>query len=119
MKAAKKLYFDIPGLGRVHSMPGAQFDSGGVNRAMKKSDQGFVGHTEEHEEPKLKFKIARKQNDGVTLKILNDLVDTNITVIDDLDNTFIFRDGFTTKPVSYSDGDFDVEASAYSVEEVS
>lgn len=118
MKAAKKIFFDLPGFGRVHAMSGGSIDMGGHNREMKKADTGIVGYTEEPIEPTIKFKIARKANDGLSARKLSDLVDVNVTVIDDLGNTYIVRNACTTKPVSYSDGDFDVEMAGESVEEV-
>jgi len=117
MRVAKKLYFDLQGFGRVHAMPGAEFSPEGSNREFKKSDVGVVGYTEEPETAKLKFKIAKQP--GLSQRALSDLVDTNVTITSDDGDVYVARGCCTTGPVSLSDGDFDVEMEAISVEEIS
>lgn len=116
--AAKKLYFDIPGFGRVHAMPGGTLDPGGFNRAKKLSDVGVIGHTEEPTAPKISFKVAAAKNDGISQRALSDLVDVNVTVTSDHGRVYIVRGCVTTKPVALSDGEFDVEMEGDSAEEV-
>lgn len=117
MKVAKKLYFDLPGFGRVHAMPGGEFDPGGFSREMKKSDVGVVGYTEEPATPTVKFKIAKTP--GLSQRQLSDLVDVNVTVTSDDGDVYIVRGCVTTTPVKLSDGDFDIEMEGVSAEEVS
>lgn len=117
MRVAKKLYFDLPGFGRVHGMPGGEFSPEGFNREFKKSDAGVVGHTEEPETAKLKFKIAKQP--GLSQRNLSDMTDVNVTVTVDDGDVYVIRGCVTTKPVSLSDGDFDVEMEGISVEEIS
>lgn len=117
--AAKKLYFDIPGVGRVHAMPGGSFDPGGFTRTKKQSDIGSVGHTEEPVAPKLTFKIAARKDDGLNERTLSDLVDVNVTVTSDHGKVWIVRGCVTTKPTTFSDGEYDVEMEGDSAEGVS
>lgn len=117
MKVAKKLYFDLPGFGRVHAMPGGEFSPEGFNREFKKSDAGVVGYTEEPETAKVKFKVAKKP--GLSQRTLSDMTDVNITITSDDGDVFVVRGCVTTGPVSLSDGDFDVEMEGIAVEEVS
>ena len=116
--AAKKLYFDLPGIGRVHAMPGGTLNPGGFNRAKKLSDVGVVGHTEEPVAPSLSFKIAAKKGDGLSQRSLSDLVDVNVTVTSDDGKTFMVRNCVTTQPAALSDGEFDIAMEGDSVEEV-
>lgn len=117
-RAAKKLYFDLPGIGRVQAMPGGSIDPGGFNRGQKMGEGGPVGYTEEPVAPKLSFKIAANSNDGLSQRMLSDLVDVNVTVVSDDGKSFLVRDCVTTKPVTLSDGDFDMEMEGVSVEEI-
>lgn len=116
--AAKKLYFDIPGLGRVHAMPGGTLNPGGFNRAKKLSDIGVVGHTEEPVAPTLSFSISARKNDGVSQRTLSDLVDVNVTVTSDDGKVFLVRNCVTTAPAALSDGQFSMEMEGDSCEEV-
>ena len=116
--AAKKLYFDIPGFGRVHAMPGGTLEPGGFNRSKKITDVGIAGYTEEPVAPKVSFKIAKRKNDGLSVRTLSDLTDVNVTVTSDDGTVFLVRNCVTTKPAALSDGDIDIEMEGDSVEEV-
>lgn len=118
-QAAKKLFFDIPGIGRVHAMPGGTVDPGGFSRDMKMSDLGPAGYTEEPMPPSASFKIAKTKGDGLSKRKLSDLKDINLTITDDLGNVDLMRKAFTTKPVTFSDGEYDIEMQGFSMEEVS
>lgn len=115
MRVAKKVFFDLPGFGRVHAMPGATLDPGGYNKTKKLSDAGVVGHTEEVAVPKLSLKIAKTR--GLSQRALSDF-EGDVTAIVDDGATYLYRNCILTSPAALSDGDFSVEMEADSVEEI-
>ena len=117
--AVKKMYFDLQDFGRVNAMPGGTLNKGGFNRAMKMSDVGPVGPTEEPVVPSVQFKIALKQNDGITLTALGDLMDQNVTITTDDGRSWLLRDAFNTAPPALSDGEVDMNLEGFSCEEIS
>lgn len=114
-KVAKKLFFDIPGFGRVHAMPGSSITPAGFNKSKKLSDVGVVGHTEEPVAAKISMKIAKTP--GLSQRALSDF-EGDVTAITDDGTTALYRGCVVTAPVSLSDGDFDVEMEADSDEEI-
>lgn len=116
-KVAKKLYFDVQGLGRINAMPGSSFNLGGSTRAAVVADTGTVGFTEEPSTPNLKFKLP--VNSGLSIKQINDLTDVDVTVISDSGQAYLFREAWRTgNPVEMSDGMIDVEMEAITAEEI-
>jgi hypothetical protein len=112
----KKLYFDLPGFGRVHSMPGASLDIGGMQREWKKSDVGPAGYTEDPVTASVEFKVQMMP--GMSLRALGDLAGINITVTTDGGDTYLLRDACVTNPPKLSGGEIDMRFEAAACEEV-
>ena len=102
-KVAKKLYFDIPGIGRVNSLPGSTFDPGGEKRDPIIADNGVVGYTEEPVAPSCEFKIANTA--GINQSVLRDLVDVNVSVQDDNGSSWIIKEAWMAEPPQLSGGE--------------
>lgn len=117
MSVAKKLYFDIPGMGRVHAMPGSTFDPGGQQRDEVKSDVGVVGFTEEPMAPSVKFKLPNTAD--ISLNQLRNLKNVNVNIQDDNGKSWIMRESWVTKPPELSGGEIDVEMKGVAADEVS
>lgn len=103
-KVAKKLYFDIPGLGRVNSLPGATFDPGGQKREALMADTGVAGYTEEPVAPSCEFKVANTSD--VSLNDLRNLIEVNVTVQDDNGVTWVVRGAWMAEPPQLSNGEY-------------
>lgn len=102
-KVAKKLFFDIDGVGRIGAMPGATFTLGGDNRVPVITDIGAVGFTEEPVQPSITG--IQIPNDGkVTMEQINALTDVNVTIQDDNGKTYIQSGSYTPAPCSMSNG---------------
>lgn len=113
---AKKLFFDLPGKGRVQTVNGS-FKPAGESRSMYNADTGPVGPTSESMHGELSFTVP---NDGsVKQKELADLVGINITLQDDNGQTWLCRDAFTTEPPTLSGGEISVSMQFKTQEEVS
>lgn len=107
MKVAKKLFFDIPGIGRVNAKPGSTFDPGGEERSTEKADTGIVGFSEETMEPKLSFVVPNTAN--VSIDQLRNLTDVDVTVFDDNGKGWVVAGCWTVKPTPLTNGEISVE----------
>ena len=102
-KVAKKLFFDIDGVGRINAMPGATFTLGGNNRTSVNADTGPVGFSEEPVEPKITG--IQVPNDGtVSMEQIDALSNVNVTIQDDNGKTYIQSGSYTPAPCSMSNG---------------
>jgi hypothetical protein len=115
-KAGKRVFFDIPGFGRVASAPGAETNFGGVKRDAKIADTGVVGYTEEPVAPEVTFKLPMMA--GLSIKKLNNLTDVNVTVTFDTGQVWVMQNGWTAEPCKISGGDIDMKMSALQALEV-
>lgn len=115
-KIAKKLYFDIPGFGRVHALPDSTFDPGGQKRDPVLTDVGVAGYTEEPMAPSVQFKLA---NNGISLNDLRNLTDVNVSIQDDNGQAWIMRDAWVTEPPKLSGGEIDVSMTGVAADPVS
>lgn len=102
-KVAKKLFFDVDGVGRINAMPGATFTLGGNNRTPVNADNGPVGFSEEPVEPKITG--IQVPNDGtVSMEQINALTNVNVTIQDDNGKTYIQSGSYTPAPCTQSNG---------------
>jgi Phage tail tube protein len=116
MKFVKKLYFDLPGFGRVNAMEGGTLNVGGMTRETVKVDLGVVGFTEDHAEPSIDFKV--KMSPGLSLRALSDLSGVDVTVQTDGGDTYILGGAWTSEPVSLSGGEIDMKMAGIRCDEV-
>lgn len=116
-KVAKKLYFDIPGVGRVNSLPGSTFDPGGEKRDPVIADTGVVGYTEEPVAPSCEFKIANTSD--IDQSTLRDLVNVNVTVQDDNGSSWIISSAWMAEPPQLSGGEISCKMQGVSADLVS
>lgn len=107
MSIAKKLYFDIPGLGRVYGLPGSTFDPGGQKRDPVISDGGVEGYTEEPMAPSIQFKLANRAD--LDLDVLRNLKDVNVSIQDDNGKSWMIRNAWTAEPPKVSGGEIDMQ----------
>lgn len=106
-KVAKKLYFDIQGIGRVYGLPGSTFDLGGQKRDAVVSDGGVEGYTEEPVPPSVQFKLANRSD--LDMSVLRDLTDINVSIQDDNGKTWMIRDAWIAEPPKVSGGEVDLQ----------
>lgn len=103
-KVAKKLYFDIPGIGRVNSLPGATFNPGGQKRDAVMADTGVAGYTEEPVAPSCEFKIANTAD--VDQNQLRLLADVNVSIQDDNGKSWMISGAWMSEPPALSGGEY-------------
>ena len=115
MDLAKRLYFDVPGFGRLHSTGGSIKFAGDQNTP-ETSDIGWAGTSREFMAGELKFKV--KNHTGISGLALKELRNINVTVTDSDGKTWQCREATTTGDVTLSDGEFDMTMSFADQEEV-
>lgn len=103
---AKKLFFDIPAIGRVNAKDGT-FNTGGSKRESVMADSGIVGYTEEPQAPTLSFKMPNTA--GVDIDVLKDLTDINVNITDDNGKSWIMSGAWVDEPPELSGGEYDVK----------
>lgn len=103
-KVAKKLYFDIPNIGRVNSLAGATFNPGGQKRDAIMADTGVAGYTEEPVAASCEFKIVNTTD--INQDLLRNLVDVNVTVQDDNGKVWVINGAWMTEPPALSGGEY-------------
>lgn len=114
---AKRLFFDIDGVGRVNAKPGSTFDPGGLKREAEVADTGVVGYGQEPVAPSAEFSIV---NDGkVSVAQLRDLTDVNITIQDDNGVVWIMSGAWVSEPPKLSNGEISVSMMGISADPVS
>ena len=116
-KVVKKLYFDLPGFGRVHSKAGGTLNTGGVKREAVVADTGVVGFGEEPAVPGVDFTLVMTK--GLSIKALNDLTDINVTVQTDCGDTYVLAEAWISEPCSISGGEIPVKMEGLRCDEVS
>lgn len=116
-KVAKKLYFDIPSVGRVNSLPGATFDLGGQKRDAVIADTGVVGYTEEPVAPSCDFKVVNTSD--VDINVLRQLVDVNISVQDDNGKSWVIKSAWMAEPPQLNGGEISCKMQGVQVDVVS
>lgn len=99
---AKKVYIDLPGLGRVYNMPGSRFKPKGTTRTPVIADVGIVGYTEEHSVGELTMDIAHRP--GLDLVALGNLKDFNVPVQTDGGDFYMMTGAWVVQAVEASDG---------------
>ncbi len=104
-RVAKKLFFDIPGIGRVNSLPGATFNPGGQKRAAVIADLGVAGYDEEPVAPTCDFKIANTAD--IDLDQLRNLTDVNVSIQDDNGKMWMISAAWMSDVPSLSGGEYD------------
>jgi hypothetical protein len=112
---AKRLFFDIPGLGRVNALPGGSIKLSGMKREGVAADTGPVGYTEEPGFGELSFKLPNK---GISIAQLKDLKDIAVTAQDDAGVVYQCQEAFVTEPPTLSGGEIDVKMMYAREEEV-
>lgn len=105
-KVANKIILNVPGIGRVESLPGGSFNPGGYNRNPVVTDTDAVHYSEETAPATLSFKLPNRPG---YLEAVRDLADVNVNVQDDHGQSWIVTDAFTTKPSELSGGEISVE----------
>lgn len=101
-KVAKRLFFDVTGLGRVNALPGATFDPGGITREPVIADNKVVGPSETLAAPTMQFRVANTKGMLAALRAL-DVV--NVNVQDDNGDSWIVKGAFNTSVPSLSNGE--------------
>lgn len=108
---AKRLFFDVTGIGRVNAMPGSTFDPGGVTREPIIADNKVVGYSEALAAPSLQFKVANTKG---MLKALRNLTSVNVNVQDSNGDSWIVKAAFCTSTPQLSGGEISVSMSGES-----
>lgn len=116
MKNAKKIYFDMPGLGRVFSMPGSTFRPKGYKRDAVVADPGIAGYQEEHVPPEANMNITATR--GIDMQALNNLTGINVTVELDTGDIYMMTDAWVADAVELNDGKISVKINARDSEKV-
>ncbi|KJZ09426.1 hypothetical protein TW85_21975 [Marinomonas sp. S3726] len=116
-RVAKKLYFDIPGIGRVNSLPGASFNPGGQKRDAVMADLGPAGFSEEPVAPSCEYKIANTA--GVDLNQLRNLTDVNVSIQDDNGQSWMISSAWMSEPPTLSGGEYSCKMEGISADPVS
>lgn len=116
MAVFKRLFFDVPGMGRVNAKPGGTIKLDGKLRSMVMADTGPCGADEEPTPGELKFKLPNQA--GISLRAMGDLKNINVTVQDDSGKTWQCSGAFVTQPPTMSNGEIDVEMLFIRAEEV-
>jgi hypothetical protein len=116
-RIAKKIFFDIPGIGRVNSLPGATFNPGGQKRTSKVADTGVVGYDEEPVAPSCDFKIANTAD--VDQNVLRNLTNVNVSVQDDNGKMWVISGAWMTDPPALTGGEYDCKMEGLSADPVS
>lgn len=106
MAVAKRLFFDVPGFGRVHAMPGGSIKPAGLSRKKKMSDLGSAGSESEPMPGELKFKIVNQP--GISLVALGQLESVDVTVQDDSGKTWLCVGCDVTDQPTLSGGEIDM-----------
>lgn len=115
MSVAKRITFDVPGFGRLHTTNG-RITFAGDQGTLEKSDQGPAGISEEWMPGQLSFNV--KNRPGISGVQLMRLRNIDVTVQDDGGKTWQCRGCSTTNQPQLADGDFAVEMSFEDQEEV-
>ena len=116
MATYKRLFFDVPGFGRVNAMPGGSIKLPGVKREMVMADTGPVGPSAEPTSGALKFKLPNQA--GLSLSALGALNGINVTVQDDAGKTWLCSGAFVTEPPELSGGEIDIDMQFERAQEV-
>lgn len=116
MAVFKRLFFDIPGLGRVDAKAGGSIKFSGFHRTMVNADTGPQGPEEEPVHGELKFKLPNKA--GLSVKGINALKGINVTVQDDSGKTWHCSGAFSEDPPTLTNGEFNVDMLYIREEEV-
>lgn len=116
-RVAKKLFFDLKGLGRINSLPGATFNPGGSKRDALVADNGVVGYTEEPVAPSCEFKIPNTAN--VDLNQLRNLTDVNVTIVDDNGRSWVISGAWMSEPPALSGGEISCKMEGVSADPTS
>ena len=117
MKVAKKLFFDLDGIGRVDAKPGGNFNPGGNNRTAVMTDLGVAGYDEEPVAPTMSFVLPN--NGKVSLAEIRNLTDVNVTVQDDNGVVWVVSGCFVTEPPGLNNGEMSVSMSGVRADPVS
>lgn len=115
-KVAKKLYFEIPGIGRVNSLPGASFNPGGQKREAIITDIGVAGFSEEPAVPSCEFKISNTAD--VDLNLLRNLTNVNVSIEDDNNQAWVISAAWMSEPPSLSGGEYSCKMEGVSADPV-
>lgn len=115
-KVGKRVFFDVPGFGRVESMPDATVNFGGVQREAVVADTGVAGYSETPVAPTVAFSLPLKP--GLSIQRIKNLVDVNVTVTFDTGQVWIMQKAFVSNAVEASGGMLSVAMSAIRAEEV-
>lgn len=116
MAVFKRLFFDMPGFGRLNAMPGGSLKLPGMTRTGVVADTGRIGYSEEPVYGELSFKLPNQA--GLSLVDLGNLGNVTVTVQDDNSKTWQCSDAFVTTPPTLSNGEVDVAMQFANVEEV-
>lgn len=116
MKNAKKIYFDMPGLGRMWSFEGSSFKPKGYKRDPVVTDAGIAGFHETHNVAEANLQLAYTQD--MDLIKLNQLTGINVTVELDNGHIYMMTDAWVADAVELNDGKISVKINARDSERV-
>lgn len=116
MAVFKRLFFDVPGFGRVHAKPGGSIKLDGMTRTMEMADTGPLGPSEEPSHGELSFTLPNQA--GLSVRALGDLKGVSVTVQDDGGKTWNCAGAFTVNQPTLSNGEIPVEMHYERAEEV-
>ena len=101
----KRLFFDLPNFGRVHTT-GGSIKLAGFKTNKETSDLGAAGESDEFQHGELKFKVKNKK--GMSATGLQNLKGITVTVTDSNGTMWACENASTTENVELSDGEYDM-----------
>ncbi len=116
MAVFKRLFFDVPGFGRVNAKAGGSIKLPGMTRSMVMADTGPVGPDAEPTHGVLKMTLPNQA--GLSLHALGELVNVNVTVQDDGGKTWLCSSAFVIDTPELSNGEIALEMHFAKAEEV-
>lgn len=102
MKVTGRVFINVAGRGRLRSRPGAELNTGGVNREEVVGDDSVHGFREEIVAPTIECEISHTGNDD--LLDLNNIVDDSVAFETDTGQTYIMQEAWLAEPANLRDG---------------
>lgn len=116
MSVFKRLFFDVPGMGRVEARPGGSLKLPGLTRAMEQADTGPAGFSREPTHGVLKFTLLNKAS--ISLKALGEIEGINVTVQDDGGKTWLCSGAAVVDTPELANGEISIEMHFSKADEV-
>ena len=114
-RVAKKMLLTVPGVGRLETLPGGEFDPGGRKGEAIITESGAVHYTEEDQPSSIKYKVPNLP--GV-FDALRTMPSGNVNAQDDNGQSWIVTDAFHAELPKLSGGEISGELQGNAAEKV-